>query len=454
MIGIVGAGITGLTLHHYLNQHGVESAVFEAAEEPGGVLRTVHNDGRVLDCGPQRTRLTPAIRELVDVVGLGNHVLEAADVPLYVYHAGSLKQAPLSLRTAITTDLLSWHGKLRILLEPFTGQPREGETVEGYLTRAFGREFATRLGGPLYAGLYASDPAEMPVEHSLKRALDRFGIERNVLVKLLRTQLKGRTPPPVVSLEAGMQQLPRALYEQYSDSVFLNAPARTIEEASEGYELVTDEATTAVDEVVVTTPAPVAASLLEEVDSASAAALHDLIYNPLAVVHLHADTSLMGAGHQVPFAEPHVTLGATWNDGLFGQGENTKPGVERTSSTATGRDGVYTCYLGGAKMPEAIEWSDEQLGDVAATEFEEATGARTEPLHVHRLPLGMPAYDHSWDALGRVDPPPGIHLCANYESRAGIPGRVCQGKQLAAALATDATESGETEAPRTRAIPK
>lgn len=449
MIGIVGGGITGLTIHHYLNQRGVESIVFEAADEPGGVVRTFHQSGRVLECGPQRTRLTPAIRELVDAVGLGAHVVEAADVPLYVYHAGSLRQAPLSLRTALTTDLLSWCGKLRVLLEPLTGLPHEGETVEGYLTRAFGHEFATRLGGTLYAGLYASDPDEMPVEHSLERAFDRFGIERSVLLKVLQTRLNGRSPPPVVSFEAGMQQLPRELYEQYSDSVFLNAPVRTIEGASEGYKLVTDDETTAVDEVVVTTPAPAAASLFEAVEPASAAALRDLVYNPLAVVHLHADTSLMGAGHQVPFAEPHVTLGATWNDGLFGQGENTTRGIERTSSTATGRDSVYTCYLGGAKTPEAVEWSDERLGDVAATEFEEATGVRAEPLNVHRLSLGMPAYDHSWDALGRINLPPEFHLCANYESRAGIPGRVRQGKQLATALATDATESGRSEGSRT-----
>lgn len=449
MIGIVGGGITGLTIHHYLNQHGVESAVFEAADEPGGVMRTVHKDGRPLDCGPQRTRLTPAVRELVDAVDLSEHVLEAADVPLYVYHAGSLEQAPLSLRTGLTTGLLSWRGKLRVLLEPFAGQPRDGETVDGYLTRAFGPEFAKRLGGPLYSGLYASDPAEMPVEHSLKRALDRFGIEGSVLLELLRTRLKGRTPPPVVSFEAGLQQLPQALYEQYSDSVSLNTAVRTIGETSEGYELVTDTATAAVDEVVVTPPAPAAASILESIDPASAEALRRLVYNPIAVVHLRADTSLEGAGYQVPFAESQVTLGVTSNAGLFGRKGNTTPGTERPDSVPTGREDVYTCYLGGAKTPEAVEWSDERVGDVAATEFEEATGARAEPLHVHRL--GMPAYDHSWDALDRVDPPPGIHLCANYESRAGIPGRVRQGKQLASALAT---ESSRTEEPRMRVTRK
>jgi oxygen-dependent protoporphyrinogen oxidase len=452
MIGIIGGGITGLSLHHYLAQHDVKSTVFEAADEPGGVLRTIHKDGHVLECGPQRTRLSPVVHDLVEAVGLSDHVVEAADVPLYVYNSGTLGRVPLSFRAAVTTDLLTWRGKLRILLEPFTNPPQEDETVETYLMRAFGHEFATRVGGPLYAGLYASDPDEMPVEHSIRRALERFGIGRSVLFTLLQTQLKGRSPPPAVSFRNGMQDLPRALYEHYSDNVSLNAPVRLIGETDHSYELATDDTTTLVDEVVITTPAPTAASLLEPIDPDSAEALRNLTYNPLAVVHLHADASLDGAGHQIPFAEPYVTLGVTWNDSLFGRENHTDPETLRAVSAATGREGVYTCFLGGAKTPEAEEWSDDRLGAIAATEFEEMTGVPAEPLHVHRLSLGMPAYDHSWDALRHVDPPAGIHLCANYESRAGIPGRVDQGKQLATALATGSEEVTRSEVPRYRAI--
>jgi oxygen-dependent protoporphyrinogen oxidase len=451
MIGIVGAGITGLSLHHYLAQQDVKSTVFEAADEPGGALRTIHKDGHVLECGPQRTRLTSDIHDLVEAVGLGDHVVEAADVPLYVYNSGTLGRVPLSFRAALTTDLLSWRGKIRIIFEPFTHPPQEGETVGGYLTRAFGHEFATRVGGPLYAGLYASDPDEMPVEHSIRPALDRFEIGRSVLFTLLRTQLTGRSPPPAVSFRNGMQELPRALYEHYSDNVLLNASVRTIGETDHGYELATDDTTTLVDEVVITTPAPAAASLLEPIDPDSAEALRDLTYNSLAIVHLHADASLVGAGHQIPMADPSVTLGVTWNDGLFGRESHTSPETTQAVSTTTGREGVYTCFLGGAKTPDAVAWSDDRLGAIAATEFEKTTGVPAEPLHVHRLSLGMPAYDHSWDALRRVDPPEGIHLCANFESRAGIPGRVRQGKQLATSLADSEGES-QSKAPRSRAI--
>ena len=441
MIAIIGAGITGLSLHHYLRQREIESVVFEASSEPGGVIRTIHGGGRVLECGPQRMRMTSTVRELIDEVGLENQLIEAADVPLYVYYGGTLRLAPLSVRKAIATDLLSLRGKLRVLLEPLSDPPVEGETVEEYLRRSFGAEFATRLGGPLYAGLYASDPGEMPVEHSLARAIDRFGIEGSLLVSLLRHWMRRRSPPPVVSFQDGMQSLPEALYERYGDNIQLDVPVQSIERSQRGYDLVGDGVRLRADTVVLTTPAPVAASLLEAVDPMSAEALRVLSYNPLAVVHLLAEDSLDGAGYQVPLTEESVTLGVTYNDGLFGhQGLKMVPPSERSGTFETGREGIYTCFLGGAKTPEAVEWSDETLANVSEQEFRVATGVAAEAIHVRRNVPGMPAYDHSWDHLVHLDPPPEVHVCANYESRAGIPGRVVQGQRLATTLAREDTE--------------
>ena len=65
----------------------------------------------------------------------------------------------------------------------------------------------------------------------------------------------------------------------------------------------------------------------------------------------------------------------TFNDSLFG------------------RSGVYTAYLGGAKRPEVVEWSDERLGAAAVAEFRAVTGYDARPLAVARE--RMPAWDLS-----------------------------------------------------------
>ncbi|UPW01419.1 protoporphyrinogen oxidase [Halorussus gelatinilyticus] len=427
-VGIVGGGITGLATHHYLRESGVESVVFEADDEPGGVVRSAEVEGKVLDFGPQRTRLTPAIRELVESLGLESELRRAADPPLYVYRDGRLRLVPQSPREAVTTDLLSWRGKFRALLEPLTGPARDGESVEAFLTRKFGPEVARYYFGPLYGGLYGSHPDEMPVEYSLSKALEKAGVERSVLTAVARKVLDGREAPPIVSFDAGLQRLPEALAAAHDEGVRLGTPVREIRREGDGFALETDDGATAVDRLVVTTPADVTADLLGDLAPDSAAALRELHYNPQAVVHLHAETDLTGAGYQVQYDEEFRTLGATWNDSLLD------------------RDGVYTCYLGGSRNPELVERSDEALGSLAAAEFEEITGYEARDLSVHRLRRGMPAYDRSWAALDRISMPEGIRLCTNYTARAGLPGRVREAKQTAEALAeSEESSSGEAE---------
>jgi oxygen-dependent protoporphyrinogen oxidase len=417
-VGIVGGGITGLATHHYLRESGVESVVFEADDEPGGVVRSAEIEGKVLDFGPQRTRLTPSIRELVESLGLDDELRRAADTPLYVYRDGKLRLVPQSPREALTTDLLSWRGKLRALLEPLTGPAREGESVEGFLTRKFGSEVARYYFGPLYGGIYGSHPDEMPVEHSLAKALDGAGIEGSVLTSVARKMLAGREAPPVASFDAGLQRLPEALAEAHHESVSLGTPVREIrrEDSDSAFVLRTPDGAERVDELVVTAPADVTADLLGGLAPESAAALRELNYNPQAVVHLHSAADLTGAGFQVQYDEPFRTLGATWNASLLD------------------RDGVYTCYLGGSRNPELVDWSDDELASIAADEFGEITGHSARRLSVRRLRRGMPAYDRSWSALDGVSTPEGVHLRTNYTARAGIPGRIREAKATAEAL--------------------
>ncbi|USZ67235.1 protoporphyrinogen oxidase [Halorussus salilacus] len=416
-VGIVGGGITGLATHHYLRERGVESVVFEADDRPGGVIRSDRIEGRVLDFGPQRTRLTPSVAGLVEDLGLGDELREAADVPLYVYHHGRLRRVPQTPREAVTTDLISWPAKLRVLLEPLTGPAREGETVEEFLTRTFGSEVARYYFGPLYGGLYGSHPDEMPMEHSLSRALDSAGIEGSVLLSVAKKVLRGREAPPVASFGDGLGRLPEALAEAHAPRVRLGEPVQSVERDAAGFALETSDDEVRVDRLVVTTPADVTADLFADLAPDTASALRELNYNPQVLVHLCADADLTGAGYQVQYDEDFRTLGATWNASLLD------------------RDGVYTCYLGGSRNPAMVEWSDDRLESVASEEFEAITGHPARALSVHRLPRGMPAYDRSWTALDRIDAPEGVDLCTNYTARAGIPGRVREAKAVADRLA-------------------
>lgn len=416
-VGVVGAGISGLALVRELRERDVDVVAYEATDEPGGIMRSQTVDGRVLELGPQRLRLTPQIEGLLADLELTDQLRHGTDGPLFVYRDGTLRVAPLSVREAIGTDLLSWRGKLRILLEPLVGGPPEpGESVEGYLTRAFGPEAATQFLAPVYSGLYGTHPDDMPVEHSLGRALERTGIEGSLLVWVLRRLLQGRETPPICSLDSGLGAIPRAIYERHADRIHLETPVETVQPASDGYRLETPRGETTVDSLVVTTPAPTAADLLEDVGGV-ADHLAQLAYTPIAMAYLTADYDGEGIGAIVPDHAPLAISGCTFNDSLLD------------------RDRLYTCYLDPGSYPDLAAASDEELGEVAATAFEQLTGGSAEPLHIHRWSPGMPAYDESWATLEALEVPENLHLCANYMDRPGIPGRLRHASRVAEQLA-------------------
>ncbi|UWG49077.1 Protoporphyrinogen oxidase [Halanaeroarchaeum sp. HSR-CO] len=414
-IAVIGAGMSGLATVHYLPDE-FDVVVYEADDEVGGVVSSLHRDGHVLETGPQRLRSTGPVEAFIDAYDLHDEVVVGDDdQPLFAYFDGALRPMPLSVRRAITTDLLSWRGKARVLLEPLTGPPQDDETVAEYLARAFGREAATRFMGPLYSGLYGSDPDEMYVRYSLGKALEHAGIEGSVLRSVLGKLREGVDIPEIITFTDGLQTLPAAIYDRHAESIHLGTAVTDLETAGEGYRLYTEDGTDPVDTVVLATPAPTAGSLLQSVAPAAGDAIAGLTYNALGVVHLHSAYDGHGHGFHV-VDDGYITGGSTWNHSMLG------------------REGIYTSYVASGD-PSTLSTEPSVLGRRAATEFEEITGAPATPIEVTVLRPGMPAYDRSWTNLDALELPEDIHLCTAFTERAGIVGRLVDGKRTATAIA-------------------
>lgn len=423
-VGVVGAGITGLTLTHRLAARGVDVVTFEAASEPGGVMRSTSVDGRLLEHGPQRVRLTDGVADLVDDVGLRDRLLTAdEDLPLYVYANGDLGEVPRSLRAFARTDLLSWRGKLRLLAEPLTDEADPDETAAEVFRRKFGREAYENVIEPLYGGIYGSDPEEMPADHALTTLMALENRKGSLLrAALERVVGDGDTPPPI-SFEEGLQALPRALYGAHSPYVHLDAPVDHVA-GDDAFVIHADSRAVDVDRVVVTVPGPAAAGVLSDLDGATVEPLRDLTYNSLVLVHLAADVDAAGFGYQVRRDEPLETLGVSWNASIFD------------------RDGVYTAFLGGMHDPGAVQRAPADLGETARREFESVMDAEASVLDVTKLPRVMPAYDDTWRGLDDVRLPNGVELATNYTARMGVPGRVREATRVATEIASDVDGDG------------
>ncbi|MDP2498034.1 MAG: protoporphyrinogen oxidase [Candidatus Palauibacterales bacterium] len=420
-VAVVGAGITGLVLCRELAERGRDVVVLEADDRPGGVIESRRVQGRVVELGPQRTRLTDPVAGLVDELDLEREVVTAPpDLPLYVYRDGRLRRAPLGPGGFLRTDLLSLAGKARFLAEPVAGPPREEESVADYFRRSFGEEGYLHLLGPLFGGIYASDPARMPARHSLIPLWRAFGSPRSFVLSAARRALTGGERPPPCSFAEGLSTLTDALGEDCGDRLRLEAPVSAVARTDRGFRVSVGGGGRRVEarRVVLTVPAAEAADLLAGGGAdGGLERLRRLRYNPLAVVHLESDLERRGFGYQISLAEEgFATRGVTWNSSLFG------------------RRGVCTAYLGGMGREEDVGRDDAWLVERAAREFEAITGAPARPLSVHRT--RVPAHDESWNARGEglSAVPPGIHVCANWESQAGIPSRVREARRLAGEL--------------------
>jgi oxygen-dependent protoporphyrinogen oxidase len=427
-VAVVGAGISGLAVTRGLKAHGVACVLLEASARPGGAVRSTRQGGRLLEWGPQRLRLTAALRELVEELELRDELLCApAGAPLYVVRDGRLHEVPRSLTALLSTSSLSLPGRLRVLCEPLTAPVRAEETVASALRRKFGDEAYRVLLGPLFGGLYASDPANMRAADSLVRFVARGGSPRSLLLRALRVATGA---PAACTFRDGVAVLPAAMAAALGSTLRLERPVEAVvpgdpAEGANGragsWHLRVDgrrrapESSGPFTDVVLAVPADRAARLLERAAHAAAERLSRLTYNRLAVVHMQArGAPTPGFGYQVAFGEPLETRGVTFNDALFG------------------RDGVVTAFLGGARNVRLPGWSDERIAAVAESEFRALTGREAETIDVSRP--RVPAYDSSWSALDGLRLPPGLHLCAGYLERAGVGGRLAQAERLVRSL--------------------
>jgi len=311
-----------------------------------------------------------------------------------------------------TTGLLSAAGKLRLLAEPLGDGPGRSESVAAFFERKLGREAYTNIVGPLFGGLYGSDPADMSAELTVGPLLRDLGVGRSLLLRLLARN--ARTAPSV-SFTEGLEALPRALSGALGSRLRLSCPVQSIRRVGSAWRVATSEDELEAQTVVLTSPADATRRMLAATEPQIAAVLSGLTYNPLAVVHLSAETDLDATGFQVGLAEVSKRLrGVTFNHCLFR------------------RSNLYTAFLGGSEHAGIAGMPEEQLIDEAVTGFRAYTGFEAEALSVTRT--AMPAWDFGWRALSALRLPPGLHLAGNWWSRPGVAGRLTEGRAVASKL--------------------
>lgn len=420
---VVGGGLSGLVAGLALARRGESVRVLEASPRAGGAVRTESADGFLLELGPNTVRPTRELWGLVSELGLADSALFApARLPRFIDFEGHLHALAPGPGTLATTRLLSARGKLRLLREPLVARGSDPEeSVSAFFARRLGREIAERLVAPFVSGIWAGDAGELSVAAAFP-SLAAWEREHGSLLRgALASRRRPRPSPPLprglLSFREGLETLPRAIAGRLGASLSVGTAVTGLTRAPTGWRVQTAAGPVDADSVVIATSAPAAARLLEPVDPDAARALGEILYPPLAVIHLTYPASaftqpLTGFGHLVVPAPGRRILGAVWSSCLF-------PG-----RAPEGRL-LLTAFAGGARDPEAAGLPDADLLEIASRELARSLGASGRPRllrvtrHARAIPQYAPGHTARLATLAETERRlPGLHFLGNY--RGGI----------------------------------
>ncbi|MBI5471147.1 MAG: protoporphyrinogen oxidase, partial [Ignavibacteriae bacterium] len=296
---IIGAGISGLTAAYWLKKSGVEVTILEKQKVVGGTMRTLHENGWLIETGPNSAlETTPLFNEMFEGLGILGERLYADERGnnRYILRNGKLHALPMSPGAFLTSSLWTVRGKLRLLKEPFVGKSIREETIAEFVERRLGREFLDYAINPFVAGVYAGNPESLSVRVAFPKlyALEEKygglikGMIKGARERKLRAE-KAKDRARMFSFANGMATFPDAIGKYLAGSIQLGSEVTSVKRDGRFTISYHDEERTHITEadvVIIATPAFHAAKIVAPLASSLASSLGDVYYPPVAEVFL------------------------------------------------------------------------------------------------------------------------------------------------------------------------
>ncbi len=433
--------------------------LLEAGERVGGILATTHEQGVLLEHGPDcfitnkpwGVQLCEELELQEEMIGTTTEHRRS-----FIVRNGKLRSVPQGLYLMIPgsflsfamSPIVSWPGKLRMALDlvlPRRGSPHrapgeDDESLAQFVTRRLGREALERVAQPMVGGIYTADPTQLSLRATMPHFLDMEARHGSLIRALRHNQLQakqqGVSGPRYglfASFRNGMQTLTERLESCLpADMIRLQTRVAGIDRqpgASTWHIRLQDQPDIEADAVCLALPAPVAAALLTSVDADLAAEM-DIPYASSAILNImmrREDIAhpLNGMGFVVPAVENRALIACSFSSVKF-------------AGRAPEGQVLLRAFVGGAMHRDRYEQSDEAIQRVVLQDLRQLLGVSGEPLHIslRRWPQSLAQYHLGHvQRVARIESmmsrAPGLVLAGNAYHGVGVPDCIRSGNEAA-----------------------
>ena len=453
-IVVIGGGISGLAAAwalsrpEYARDRNARTlrpriTVLEADSVLGGKIQTSQFADVPVDTGPDAFLARhPAGIRLCAELGLRGQLITPSGKPSYLWSRGRLHRlpkstvlgVPTSLRAIARSGIVSPAGVIRAgadyVLPSFIGNRDADPTLQDVVGKRLGGEVLQRLVEPLIGGINAGTANRLSLASTAPQIAALGATRPSLLVGAKRkVRAQKATPtnnePLFYATQNGMATLIDSLTKQLLEAdvdIRTDTPVAALaQRTGGGWEVMTSSGDTiTADGVVITTPTPVTAGLLQRLAPEAARALGEIRYASVAMIRLAYTSAsvghhLEGSGFLVPAVDHRFLTACSFATSKW-------PDLQRPGQV------IFRASAGRISDARAFEMSDDEVIASAHSDLQASVGIKRRPFaaDVTRWVGGFPQYEPGHEARvlkaeRAVNALPGLTLAGAGMHGLGIP---------------------------------
>ena len=445
---VIGGGISGLSAAFYLQKRFPDASitVMESSERLGGVLKTTHRDGFLIEASADMfVSNPPAALSLCQELGIEENLLQTQPVQdrafiglgkeLFAVPKGLSMMVPTLPQPIHDSNLLTEDGKSRFLGEDKipAQSGEEDESLKSFAVRRFGIEAYEKIIQPMVSGIYTADPNKLSMHATMQRFVDMERQHGSLITALKQNKSDG--DQQASGARYAMFRAPVGGMGTLAEAIVEALPQVTFKSNSAVSNIVNDDGTWTVDGqtfdgVVLSTPAAIAAQLIGGVDPVLTRSLASITTASSAIVVMgirreQLKETFSGFGIIYPHIDDGQVIALSFSSNKF-----------------TGRCDedhlLIRCFIGGAMQSELVDLEDDALIEIARKQLDQSLGFNGDPIfsQVHRWKNCMPQYhlghlDRVRQIEEQIAKLRGLEIAGNSYWGVGVPACVASGKAAA-----------------------